>query len=107
MFSGGDDRSVIVWDINTCKILETLIGHENGVTSLAFAYKDLYTGSFDHHIICWDLQELDSRVSEKQMMREADITSRKFEVYNRLKDAKSGKKKKGKAKKSTKSKPKK
>ena len=65
MFSGGDDRSIIIWDIENSKLLEQLAGHENGVTSISFAYNDLYTGSFDHHIICWDLKDLDERISEK------------------------------------------
>ena len=62
MFSGGDDRSIIVCDADAGKLLEQLIGHENGVTSIAFAHKDLYTGSFDHSIICWDLDDLDERI---------------------------------------------
>ena len=98
MFSGGDDRSIIIWNIETGKILEQLMGHENGVTSIAFAFNDLYTGSFDHHIICWDLNELDMRITEKENMREADIQSRRVEVYNRIMEAKKGKKKKGKGK---------
>ena len=51
MYSGGDDRSIIIWDVLSGKMLEQLTGHENGVTSIAFAWNDLYTGSFDHHII--------------------------------------------------------
>ena len=93
MFSGGDDRSIIIWDIESQKMLEQLNGHENGVTSIGFAYGDLYTGSFDHHIICWDLADLNERISEKEDMRQADIDSRKFEVYWRLLDTKKGKKK--------------
>lgn len=68
-------------------------GHENGVTSIAFAFHDLYTGSFDHHIICWDLADLDERIQEKDDMRLADIDSRKVETYWRLMDQKKGKKK--------------
>jgi len=98
MFSGGDDRSIIIWNIESTKMMEQLNGHENGVTSIAFAYGDLYTGSFDHHIICWDLKDLEERITEKEEMRQADIDSRKFEVYWRLMDAKKGKKKKGGAK---------
>jgi len=58
MFSGGDDRSIIIWDVEGCRMLEQLTGHENGVVALAFSFGDLYTGSFDHHIICWDLIDL-------------------------------------------------
>ena len=58
LFSGGDDCKIIIWDIETCKILETLSGHDNGITSISFAYHDLYTGSYDHHVTCWDLAEI-------------------------------------------------
>ena len=94
LYSGGDDRSIIVWNIESAKMLEQLNGHENGVTSIAFAFGDLYTGSFDHHVICWDLADLEERIGEKEDMRQADIDSRKFEVYWRLLDTK-GKRKKG------------
>ena len=96
LFSGGDDRTIIIWDIEDAKMMEQLNGHENGVTSICFANNDLYTGSFDHTIICWDLQDLEERIGEKEDMRKADIESRKYEVYWRLMDAKKGKKKKGK-----------
>ena len=96
MFSGGDDRSIIIWDIQSGRMLEQLNGHENGVTSIGFAWGDLYTGSFDHHIIQWDLKELNERIDEKDEMHQADIESRRYEVYWRLMDAKGKKKKKGK-----------
>ena len=100
MYSGGDDRSIIIWNIESTKMLEQLTGHENGVTSIGFAAGDLYTGSFDHHVICWDLNDLEDRISEKEDMRQADIESRRYEVYWRLMDAKKGKKRgKGGAKK--------
>ena len=69
MFSGGDDRTIIIWNIEKQKMLEQLNGHENGVTSIGFAYNDLYTGSFDHHVICWDLADLEDRIAEKEDMR--------------------------------------
>jgi pleiotropic regulator 1 len=65
MVSGGDDHTIIIWDIEKGKMLEQLRGHENGVTSIGFAYKNLYTGSFDHHVICWDLADIDMRIEEK------------------------------------------
>jgi len=98
LFSGGDDRSIIIWDIESTKILETLIGHENGITSISFAFHDLYSGSFDHHVICWDLNEINERIEEKQEMREVDVESRRIEIFNKLMNAKSKKGKKGKGK---------
>lgn len=32
LFSGGDDHKIIVWDIQSTRILEIIEGHENGVT---------------------------------------------------------------------------
>ena len=95
LFTGGDDRTIIIWDIETCKILETLNGHENGVTSIGFAYNDLFSGSFDHNVICWDLHEIEERIEEKQDMRNADVEARRQEVYANLMGVKKGKKKGG------------
>lgn len=77
-------------------MLEELNAHENGVTSLAFANHELFSGSYDHYIICWDMQEIETRIKERALMRDEDILSRKIEVYERFIEAKRGKKKKGK-----------
>jgi WD40 repeat protein len=50
-------------------MLEELNGHENGVTCLAFANQELFSGSYDHYIICWDMQEIESRITERDLMR--------------------------------------
>jgi len=68
LFSGGDDKIVIIWDIKTTKALERLNGHENGVTSLCFVDGNLYTGSYDNHIICWDLNDIEDRIEERAEM---------------------------------------
>ena len=81
LYSGGDDRSIIIWSIESGRMLEQLYGHENGVTSIDFAFGDLYTGSFDHYIICWDLDEITERIGEKEEQRVVDIESRKQETY--------------------------
>mmetsp|Transcript_15844 Transcript_15844/g.24376 ORF Transcript_15844/g.24376 Transcript_15844/m.24376 type:complete len:164 (+) Transcript_15844:762-1253(+) len=90
LYSGGDDKIVIIWDIASGRMLETLNGHENAITNITFAFNDLYTASFDHHIICWDLQELDDRILEKEDMRGEDILSRRVEVYTRIITSKKG-----------------
>ena len=69
LFSGGDDSTIIVWNIESGKQLDILHGHENSITSLIFAFGDLYSGSYDHHIICWDLELLEDRLEEKAAMR--------------------------------------
>ena len=96
LFSGSDDKTIIVWNIATTKIQEQLIGHDNAISSIIFAYGDLYSASYDHFILCWNLEDMEERIEEKEEMRAADITSRKFETYWRLLEAKKGKKKKGK-----------
>ncbi len=77
-------------------MIEELHGHENGITCLAFADEDLFSGSFDHYIFCWDLKEIEKRIREREKMRTEDILSRKYEVYNRVIEARRGKKKKKK-----------
>lgn len=62
IFSGSDDLSVIVWDLKTTKILQSLKGHSNGVTTIAFANNDVYTGSYDSTIIWWSLQDIQDRI---------------------------------------------
>lgn len=95
LYSGGDDRSIIIWNIESGKLLEQLYGHENGITSIAFAFGDLWTGSFDHQIYSWDLDQIEDRLQEKEDMREADVESRRYEVYWRvMTDKKAGKKSK-------------
>lgn len=64
LFSGGDDKSIKVWDIESCKMVDELNAHENGVTCLTFANGDLYTGSYDHYIFTWDLVEIEKRIIE-------------------------------------------
>lgn len=97
MYSGGDDKSIKVWNIETCKMVDELVAHENGVTCLAFANGDLYSGSYDHYIFAWDLVEIEKRIIEWDMMVYEDIRSRKLEVFERtLYGKKKKKKKKGK-----------
>lgn len=50
LLSGSDDASIRVWDMKTCKKLEKLQEHKNGVTCLALTQRDipfdsLYSGS--------------------------------------------------------------
>ena len=95
MFSGSDDQSVIVWDIKTTKILQSLKGHSNGVTTIGFTNNDMYTGSYDWNIIWWSLEEIQNRIECLEDMRIADQETIKYETYWRILDAKKGKKKKG------------
>lgn len=49
--------------------MDELIYHENGVTCLEFALGDIFSGSYDHYIICWDLREIEKRIYERELMR--------------------------------------
>ena len=95
MFSSSDDQSVIVWDLKTTKILQSLKGHSNGVTTIGFANNDMYTGSYDWNIICWNLSEIQDRIECLEDMRVDEQETIKYETYWKILDAKKGKKKRG------------
>ena len=99
LLSGGDDNMIRVWDINTTFQLETLAAHRNGVTSIVLCNGDMFSASFDHYLIHWDLQALEARIEEMAMMRKEDVLSRKIETYHRIIEEKQNKiKKKGRDK---------
>ena len=92
-----------MWDIKTGKLLDEMVGHTNGVTCFTIANrKELCSGSYDHYVLIWDLDKLDKRITEGNMMFREDVLSRKYEVY--YKSLYGKKKKKGKAKKAAKAK---
>lgn len=98
LLSSSDDNTVRIWDIKTGVCLEELIGHNNGVICMTFANNQLFTGSYDHYMIVWDLKEIELKIAENQKMRAEDIRSRKFEAFEAYMESK-GKRKKGKGKK--------
>lgn len=56
--SGGYDKTIILWKVETGEKLTTLQGHQNWVTALSFN-KDgtlLASGSYDETVILWDLK---------------------------------------------------
>lgn len=55
LFTSSDDNTIRIWDIKTTLCLEELIGHNNGVLSMTFANNQLFSGSYDHYMIVWDL----------------------------------------------------
>ena len=55
---------------------------------------DLYSSSFDHYLIHWDLPALEARIEEMAAMRKEDVMSRRFETYCRLIEEKQNKSKK-------------
>ncbi len=55
--SGSDDKSILIWDLTTGKLLKTLKGHEWNVTSVAWTIDGNYLSSTcnDGNTIIWDL----------------------------------------------------
>jgi len=108
LLSGSDDSTIAIWDMATCKRLETLQEHKNGVTCLALtkrvtACDSLYSGGQDHFTIFWDMAVVEKRIHEAMKMEREDLLSRKAEAMYGYLEAKYGKKrkkgKKGKGKK--------
>lgn len=62
LFSSSDDGSIRVWDIQTGQCLDELLGHKNGVTCLTFADNRLFSGSFDHYVIVWNLTDVQNKI---------------------------------------------
>lgn len=95
LYTYSDDRTIKVWNLNTNKCLETFTGHNDAVSSIEFSNNMLYSGSLDHYIRSWDLDEMHLRIRERAFMNQCDIESMRMEVYERTINARS-KKKKGK-----------
>ena len=94
LYVGCDDKTIRVYDLDSFMCLEEFIGHDDGVISLEFSDGLLYSGSYDHSIRSWDLNEMESRISEKFNLLDEDVLSRKLEFF--LKFMAKKKKKKGK-----------
>ena len=78
LLSGSDDSSIRIWDMATCKKLEKLQEHKNGVTTLALTSRNqpfdtLYSGGQDHFTIFWDMKVIERRVHEMILMEANDL----------------------------------
>lgn len=104
-FLGCDNKTIQVYDSKSFDHLDSLAGHKDGVIHLEIADTMLYSGSYDHSIIAWDLKEMATRIREKKYMYIEDVISHKVEAYNKVMNKKK-KKKKSKKKKNKKSSPK-
>jgi len=53
LFSGVDDHKIIIWNIKSGQMLETLNGHVDSISSIIISDYDgdMYTGSYDQFII--------------------------------------------------------
>ena len=59
MYSGSDDTTIKVWDVQTLKCVKTLEGHEDNVRVLAVGDRYMFSGSWDKTIRVWDINTLD------------------------------------------------
>lgn len=73
IYIGTDDKKIKVYDLKSWELKEELDGHVDGVTTLAFANGMLYSGSYDHLIRSWDLQEMYQRIRERAIMYKEDL----------------------------------
>jgi WD40 repeat protein len=64
LFTSGDDNTIRIWDIKTQQCLDELLGHTNGVVCMTFANNQLFSGSYDHNMIVWDLSEIELKIKE-------------------------------------------
>src|SRR4029077_15347351 len=58
--AGSEDKTIILWDVETGRSLGALEGHSDTVSSLLFENDGdaLLSGSFDGTIIRWDLENM-------------------------------------------------
>jgi len=63
---------------------------------MTFANNELFTGSLDHYVRIWDINSIDDKLSELELMAAEDLLSRKFRMqYRGAKKGKKGAKGKG------------
>ena len=62
LYAGCDDKKIRVYYWPHVKDVEELPGHDDGIISLDFASKMLFSGSYDHSIRSWDIEEMIQRI---------------------------------------------
>jgi WD40 repeat protein len=74
--TGGDDSMICVWDVETGKRIQTLVGHRGRVTSLQFlSERQLLTAAGDRSLIVWDISaEGAPRIAMKQESRGGEVS---------------------------------
>ena len=58
LYSGSEDMTIIIWDIETAEAIDKLEGHKSSVTSIDFCNGMLFSASYDNLIIEWNLTEI-------------------------------------------------
>jgi WD40 repeat protein len=57
LYSGSADKSIKVWDMEKCKLLQTLEGHEYPVSFLTNDWDYLYSASEEGEVLQWNLKD--------------------------------------------------
>jgi len=108
--SASEDRIICIWSPDDGTLIKEYFGHLGGILTLCCAAKDnlLWTGSRDHSLRSWSLDDAYTMVSEKSLMAKAEKESRIYElaVAKANKGNKASSKKKNKGGKNTSSSPK-
>jgi WD40 repeat protein len=81
LYTGCDDKKIRVYSWPEVNEVEELPGHDDGIISIEFASKMLFSGSYDHSIRSWDIEEMVQRINERNCMLYEDVESKKYEVY--------------------------
>lgn len=58
LYVGTDSKDIRVYEMKNWELKEEFVGHLDGVTTLSLANGLLYSGSYDHFIRSWDLEEM-------------------------------------------------
>ena len=90
IFSSRVGLSIIAWDLKTIKILQSLNGHSNGVSTIEFAKNDKNIRSYDWNIIFWNLSYIQDWKKCLENKRVTEWETIKFETYWKILDAKKG-----------------
>src|SRR4051812_33900402 len=55
--SGGEDKTLVLWDVATGKVLRTLAEHTSSVQSVAFTNRNALSASYDKTLKLWDVRK--------------------------------------------------
>merc|ERR1712113_1277613 len=77
LVSASEDRSVSVWTPDDGRLLWEFYGHGGGILSLTYAPRErlLWSGSRDHSVRSWCLEDVGTTLREQEMMSQADSDS--------------------------------
>lgn len=85
LISCAEDKHVRLWDATSGKLLSDLWGHSAGILCACVSWPLLWTGSRDHTVRSWDLQEIANQLRELSTMETCDAQSFHYEItFSRL-----------------------